>query len=77
MILTAQPHKESGKLRMERDESDEQKLIETLNGQMLNPFDTSTHRSNFVMNLATGMTSSEEVSKDIMSAKDIGEKCFE
>ena len=62
---------------MERDERDVQKLVETLNGQMLNPFDTSTHKSNLVMNLATGMTSSEEVSKDIVSAKDIGKQCLE
>ena len=62
---------------MERDESDVHKLLETLNGQMLNPFDTNTHRSCFVMNLATGMTSSEEVSKDITTAKEIGEKCNE
>ena len=39
-------HKECGKLRMERDESNVQKLVETLSGQMLNPFDTSTHKSN-------------------------------
>ena len=43
---------------------------------MLNPFDTSTHKSNLVMNLATGMTSSEEVSKDIMSAKEKGNTCL-
>ena len=29
------------------------------------------------MNLATGMTSSEGVSKDIMSAKDIRKQCLE
>ena len=34
---------------MERDESDVHKLLETLNGQMLNPFDTNSHRSRFVI----------------------------
>ena len=75
--VSAQPHKESGKLRMERDERDVQALIDTLKGQMLNPFDTSTHKSSLVMNLVTGMTSSDLVSKDIMSAKDIGKQFME
>ena len=74
---TTQPHKETGKSRIERDENDVQKLLETLTEQMINPFDTSTHRSKCVMNLATGLTSTEEVSKDIMSAKDMGQKCYD
>ena len=73
----AKPHKKTGKSRMERDERDVQKLLDTLNEQMLNPFETSSHRSKFVSNLATGMTSSEEVTNDIMSAKMLGQKCYE
>lgn len=65
-------HKESGKKRIERDEDDVQKILAVLTGQMLNPFNTDTHKTNLVMNLATGMTSTEDVSKDIKAAKDVG-----
>ena len=74
---TAQPHKEGGKSRMERDENDVQKLLNVLTEQMLNPFDPSKHKSKLVMNLATGMTASEEVSNDIISARAKGRDNFD
>ena len=73
---TGQPHKEAGTSRIERGESDVRKLLTVLTEQMLNPFDTSKHKSKLVMNLATGLTASDDVTNDIASARTIGQENF-
>ena len=70
-------HKECGKKRLERDEADVQKLLGVLTEQMLNPFDTEAHKTRSVMNIATGLTATEDVSNDIRTALSVGQTCFD
>ena len=69
--------KECGNARLGRDEDDVQKLLGVLTEQMLNPFDTDQHKTDLIMNLATGVTSTDEVSKDLGTASNVGKACFE
>ena len=69
--------KECGNARLGRDEDDVQKLLGVLTEQMLNPFDTDQHKTDLIMNLATGVTSTDEVSKDLRTASNVGKACFE
>ena len=70
-------HKEFGKKRLERDESDVQKLLRVLSEQMLNPFDTKAHQTSSVMNIATNVTATDDVSNDIRTALNVGKTCFD
>ena len=69
-------HKEAGQSRVSRDENDVQKLVDMFQEQMLNPFQVADHKTGRVMNLASGRTSAEEISKDITSALSIGKACL-
>ena len=66
-------HKEAGPSRVSRDETDVQKLVNVFQDQLLNPFLADDHKTDLVMNLASGMTSTNEISKDLTSALSVGE----
>ena len=70
------PHREAGRSRVKRDEEDVNAIIGTVLEQMPTPSDTESHKTKSIMNLATGKTSDEDVSKDLVAARQIGHSCM-
>ena len=70
--------KECGNARLGRDKGGVQKLLGVLTKQMLYPFDKiDQHKTEMIMNLVTGITPTEEVSKDLKTASNIGKDCLD
>ena len=71
---TRSTHKESSKVRVQRDENDIKKVIHTLQTVMSNPFDEDAYREDVpLMNLATGVVMPEEISEQLIDAQCLGE----
>ena len=70
---TRSTHKESSKVRVQRDENDIKKVIHTLQTVMSNPFDEDAYREDVpLMNLATGVVMLEEISEQLIDAQYLG-----
>ena len=69
-------HKETGLSCVSRDETDVQKLMKVFQEQLLNPFLVDDHKTDLVMNIASGMTSTEEISTDLKSALSVEKACL-
>ena len=70
---TRSSHKESSKVRVQRDENDIKKVIHTLQTVMSNPFDEDAYREDVpLMNLATGVVMPEEISEQLIDAQCLG-----
>ena len=72
---TRSTHKESSKVRVQRDENDIKKVIHTLQTVMSNPFDEDAYREDVpLMNLATGVVMPEEISEQLIDAQCLGQR---
>ena len=72
---TRSTHKESSKVRVQRDENDIKKVIHvhTLKTVMSDPFYEDAHSENFpLMSLATGVVMPEEISEHLIDAQCLG-----
>ena len=69
-------HEQTQKSALKRDEGHVKDLISHIQERMTNPFDTSLHHA-CLINISTGMHSSPEVQKSLLSAVDQGEKQLE
>ena len=66
-------HKESSRVRVQRDEGDINKVIHTLKTVMSNPFDEDANGEDMqLMNLATGVVMPEEMSKQLLDTECLG-----
>ena len=70
---TRSTHKESSRVRVQRDEGDINKVIHTLKTVMSNPFDEDANGEDMpLMNLATGVVMPEEMSKQFLDTACLG-----
>jgi len=73
MNLQISTHKESSKVRIQRDENDIKKVILTLQTVMTNPFEKDAYRKDvLLLNLATGVVMPEEISEPLIDAQCLG-----
>ena len=66
-----QTHKENGQSRMKKDEADVQKVISTVLG-WCNPFESSED----LTNISSGCVADASITKDLLDAKETGERAF-
>ena len=69
---TGEAHKESGKVRVKRDEDDIRKVICTLKTAMSNPFSVDATEDEPLSNLSTGVVMPEELSHSLLNAESLG-----
>ena len=65
---TGEAHKESGKVRVKRDEDDVRKVICMLKTAMSNPFSVDATEDEPLSNLATGVVMPEELSHSFLKS---------